>query len=143
MRRLLRLWNRRRSTLFAYARGKDIPGGIGGKRRDFLLRRTVQHESLTSRRDAIDQPAAIRSCDYRTQSGCALLAALSFFLFRGWPHQSKTADMGLVTLEKNRPFSRLLDLENLSVIAGRHVHRSCRIEFDVPDVFRFWIEEDR
>ena len=50
--------------------------------------------------------------------------------------------MRFVALEEDGSFSGFLDFEDLAVIASRDVHRSSRVELDVPDVFCFGIEED-
>src|SRR5437763_1297748 len=51
--------------------------------------------------------------------------------------------MRFVALEEDRSFSVFLTFQDLPIIAGSNVHRTSRIKFNVPDVFRFGIEADR
>ena len=102
-----------------------FPARSSASERDFLLRRTVQHESLARGRDAIDQPAAIGTGD-------------QIFL----RVEGEDANVGFVALEKDRMLAFGRDAIDFSVVAGGYVEVAGLVQRQVPDVFRTRLEID-
>src|SRR5260370_27745627 len=92
---------------------------VESQRRNFFFRSAIQHKALSRGRDSIDQPAAVRPCDY---------IAL--------PIQSQHADVSLVALEEERVVALRSDAINLTVIARRHIQIPGLVQEEIPYVFR-------
>ncbi len=102
-----------------------FPDRSSAERRDLFLGGAVQHESFASRRNAIDEPAAVGA-------GNQIVLRI----------EGQNADVGLIALEEDRMLALRRNPINLPVVAGSHVEIAGLVQGQVPDIFRTRLEVD-
>src|SRR5271166_1231203 len=110
--------------LLARSCGINVALSVNGERSDFLLRRTIQNEAFTLRRDAINEAAAVGS-------GNQIARIIEI----------QNTNVRLVTLEEKAAISAAVHAEDLSPIARPNVEFPFPIQSERPNVFRLWVEE--
>src|SRR6185312_12250958 len=114
----------RAGMLFTCTGSINVARRIDGQSSDFFFCRAVKYKSLTSRRDAIYQSAAVRAGNQ---------VALGI--------ESEHAHVSFVGLEEDCALAILLHAKNFAVISCGDVQAALRVELHVPDVFGFWIKK--